>query len=71
MIETWIILNWDKILLSLVTSGALAFCGWCWKQVKAYKLLLNEKKEAVLDDAIEEKIEPVKQDIQQLRDYVA
>jgi hypothetical protein len=69
--EAWILANWDKILLSLVTTGALAFCGWCWKQLKTYKGLLAEKKEAVLDDAIEEKIEPVKQDIQQLRDYVA
>ena len=69
--EAWILANWDKILLSLVTTGALAFCGWCWKQLKTYKGLLAEKKEAALDDAIEEKIEPVKQDIQQLRDYVA
>lgn len=69
--EAWIIENWDKILLSLVTAGALAFCGWCWKQLKTYKSLLEEKKESKLDEAIEEKIEPVKQDIQQLRDYVA
>lgn len=69
--EAWILANLDKILLSLVTTGALTFCGWCWKQLKTYKGLLEEKKEAALDDAIEEKIEPVKQDIQQLRDYVA
>ena len=69
--EAWIAANWGSILLSLVTTGALTFCGWCWKQMKTYKKLLNEKKEAALDDAIEEKIEPVKQDIQQLRDYVA
>lgn len=67
----WLIENWDKILLTLVTTGALTFCGWCWTQLKAYKKLLDEKKEAALDEAIEEKIEPVKQDIQQLRDYVA
>lgn len=69
--EAWFLENWSKILLSLVTTGALTFCGWCWKQLKEYKKLLNEKKETALDDAIEEKIEPVKQDIQQLRDYVA
>lgn len=66
----WIAANWGGILLSLVTTGALAFCGWCWKQLKTYKGLLDEKKEAAIDDAIDEKIEPVKQDIQQLRDYV-
>ena len=69
--EAWIAANWGSILLSLVTTGALTFCGWCWKQMKTYKKLLDEKKEAALDEAIEEKIEPVKQDIQQLRDYVA
>lgn len=67
----WIAVNWDKVLLSLVTAGALTFCGWCWKQLKTYRKLLDEKKEAQFDEAIEEKIEPVKQDIQQLRDYVA
>ena len=66
----WIAANWGGILLSLVTTGALAFCGWCWKQLKTYKGLLDEKKEAAIDEAIDEKIEPVKQDIQQLRDYV-
>lgn len=67
---TWIATNWSSILLSLVTTGALTFCGWCWKQIKNYRKILDEKKEATIDDAIEEKIEPVKQDIQQLRDYV-
>lgn len=66
----WIAANWGGILLSLVTAGALTFCGWCWKQLKTYKGLLDEKKEAAIDEAIDEKIEPVKQDIQQLRDYV-
>lgn len=68
--EAWILENWSKILLSLVTTGALAFCGWCWKQLQSYKKLIDEKKESAIDEAIEEKIEPVKQDIQQLRDYV-
>lgn len=68
--EAWIAENWSSILLSLVTAGALALCGWCWKQLKEYRKLLDQKKEQAMDDAIEEKIEPVKQDIQQLRDYV-
>lgn len=68
--EAWFAANWGGILLSLVTAGALAFCGWCWKQLKTYRGLLDEKKEHAVDEAIEEKIEPVKQDIQQLRDYV-
>ena len=68
--EAWILENWGKILLTLVTTGALSFCGWCWKQLKQYKKLLVKQEAQKIDDAIEEKIEPVKQDIQQLRDYV-
>lgn len=69
--EAWIAAHWGDVLLSLVTAGALGLCAWLGRQLKQLKGLLNEKKEAALDDAIEEKIEPVKQDIQQLRDYVA
>ena len=69
--EAWIAANIGSILLSLVTAGALGFCGWCWKQMKTYKKLLDEKKQGQIDEAIEEKIEPVKKDIQELRDYVA
>lgn len=69
--EAWIVANLDKILLSLVTTGALTFCGWCWKQIKNYRKLLQEQEANRFDEAIDEKIEPVKQDIQELRDYVA
>ena len=67
----WIAANIGSIFLSLVTAGALTMCGWFWKQVRGYKKLLDEKKQEQMDDAIEEKIEPIKKDIQELRDYVA
>ena len=67
----WIASNWSEILLALVIGGAGTFCGWCWKQLKTYKKLLKQQENNAIDEAIEEKIEPVKQDIQQLRDYVA
>jgi hypothetical protein len=67
----WFLENWSSILLSLVTAGALGVCGWFGLQLKTYRKLLNEKKETQLDEAIEEKIEPVKKDIQELRDYMA
>lgn len=70
MIAEWLTANWGSILLSLVTAGALAFCRWSWKQMKTYKSLLDEKEATKLEDTIEEKLEPVVQDIQQLRDYV-
>lgn len=62
--------NWDKVALSLITTGALAFCGWTWRQMKNYKSLLNEKNAEALDNAIEEKLAPIVNDIEQLRAYI-
>ena len=66
----WLNDNWSSILLALVTAGALAFCRWTWKKMKEYKKTLEEQEASRMDEHIEEKIEPVKHDIQQLRDYV-
>lgn len=68
--QEFFINNWDKILLSLITAGALAFCRWSWKQVKSYKALVEEKNLETLDEAIDEKLMPVIDDIEQLRSYI-
>lgn len=62
--------NWPSILLSLTTAGALAFCRWAWKQIKAYKQLLAEREHDSLDEAIEEKLAPILEDIEDLREYI-
>ena len=69
MIE-FLIANWASILLSLVTAGALAFCKWSWGQVKTYKVLLEEKENEKLDDTIDEKLTPIVDEIEQLRNYI-
>jgi hypothetical protein len=43
--EAWIAENWGKVLLSLVTTGALSLCGWMWKQIKNYKRLLDQQED--------------------------
>lgn len=68
--ETWIAENWSKILLSLVTSGALGICAWLWAQVKNYKKLLDEKENDKMEEAIEEKLAPVLHEIEELRAYI-
>ena len=70
MITAWLAANWGSILLSLVTAGALTFCGWTWKQMKTYKALLNEKKEEKMEETIDDKLAPIIQDMEELRDYV-
>lgn len=72
--EAWIAENWGKILLTLVSSGALALCTWLWSQIKNYKALIDEKKaekEAEkMEEAIEEKLTPILDEIEDLRTYI-
>lgn len=68
--EAWIAENWGKVLLSLVTTGALGLCGWFWRQLKNYKRLLDQQEEQQLEDVIEEKLAPVLHEIEELRTYI-
>lgn len=58
-----------EIILALVTSGALGFCKYLHSQLKNYKALLNEKNDEKLDETIQSKIEPVLQELEELRKY--
>lgn len=68
--EQWFASNWSAILLTLVTSGALAFCGYLWKQVKEYKRLLKQEEIKQEEVRIDEKLEPIIEDMEELRNYV-
>lgn len=70
MIAEFFAAHWASILLSLITAGALAFCRWTWKQMKTYRQLLEEKERGKMDEAIEHKLEPIVEEIEQLRDYI-
>ena len=59
-----------EILFSLISAGALAFCRHLYKQNKYYKGLEAKEKEEKLDSKIEEKIAPVLQEIEELREYI-
>ena len=62
--------NWSSILLSLITAGALAFCRYCWKQMKNYRSLLDQKGQNDLENLIEVKTEPIIEEIEELRAYI-
>lgn len=59
-----------EIVFALISAGALAFCRYLYKQLKAYKQLLNEKKYEDLDDRIDEKLKPILDDIEEIRCYI-
>ena len=59
-----------ELVMSLITTGALAFCKYMHSQKENYKKLLEEKDHDKLDDEIDEKLEPIVQEIEELRKYI-
>ena len=62
--------HWEAILLSLTTAGALAFCRHIWKQLQKYKSLVEEKETDAREELIDKKIEPIVEEIEELRKYI-
>lgn len=59
-----------EILLSLATAGALAFCKYLHRQLKNYQALLNEQESNATDTQIDQHLEPIINDIEELRRYI-
>ena len=59
-----------ELVMSLITAGALAFCKYMNSKMKNYKKLLEEKDHDELDDEIDKKLEPIVQEIEELRKYI-
>ena len=59
-----------EIIFGLISAGALAFCKYLYNKMKTYKKLIEEKENSSLDNTIENHIEPIRQEIEELRKYV-
>lgn len=59
-----------ELVMSLITAGALAFCKYMHSQMKNYKKLLEKKDHDELNDEIDKKLEPIVQEIEELRKYI-
>ena len=59
-----------ELVMSLITAGALAFCKYMHGQMKNYKKLLEEKDHDELNNEIDKKLEPIVQEIEELRKYI-
>ena len=59
-----------EIIFGLISAGALAFCKCLYGKMKTYKKLVEEKENDTLDNTIETHIEPIRQEIEELRKYV-
>lgn len=59
-----------EILFGLISAGALAFCKYLYKQLMAYKKMLQEKENNNIVELIDEKLKPIIEDIEELRTYI-
>ena len=59
-----------EILFCLISAGALAFCRYLYKQLMAYKKMLQEKENNDIVELIDEKLKPIVEDIEELRTYI-
>lgn len=59
-----------EILFGLISAGALAFCKYLSKELKNYKALLEKQENEDLNEAIETRLQPVKEEIEELRKHI-
>lgn len=59
-----------EIIFGLISAGLLAFCKYLHSKLKSYRDMEAKQDDATLEDKIENHIEPIRQEIEQLRKYV-
>ena len=59
-----------ELVMSLITTGALALCKYMHSQKENYRKLLEEKDHDKLDNEIDKKLEPIVQEIEEIRKYI-
>ena len=61
---------WAEIILSIVTAGAVGFSKYIWKKKKKYKAIIEQAESDRESDLLDDKLEPIKQEIEDLRTYI-
>lgn len=59
-----------EIIFALISAGALAFCKYMHSQMKNYKKMLKEKEDEEMVDTIDLKLEPIYNELEELRKYI-
>ena len=62
---------WLELVFALITAGALSFCRYSWGKMKKYKGIINQANDEHLLQVIDQRLEPIKQDLIDLRDILA
>ena len=66
----FVIKYWVEFALGLVAAGLGAFCKHLMKERKQYRELMEQEELKKQDEHIEEKINPIVDDIEQIRTYL-
>lgn len=61
---------WSEVLLTVVTTSAVGFCKYLYNKVKSYRTILEGKETDELNEIIDNKIEPILNEIEELRNYM-
>ena len=67
---TFIAEHFIEIIFGLISAGLLAFCKSIHGKMKKYQAMVEEQKNDDLDEKIESHIEPIKEEIEDLRKYI-
>lgn len=59
-----------EILFGLISAGCLAFCKHIHNKNKQYKAMIEDKKTEDIEHKIDEKIEPIYEELQSVRNYI-
>lgn len=61
---------WLEVIFGLISAGALAFCKYLHSQIKEYKRLLELRENDNIGKTIEEKLQPINDEIKKLEKYI-
>lgn len=67
---TFIAEHFIEIIFGLISAGLLAFCKHIYNKMKQYRELAEEQRNDMREEQIEKHIEPIKQEIEDLRAYI-
>ena len=67
---TFLATYWLELIFGLIAAGALALCKYFHKKVKEIKKLYENEEAEALEHRIEVKLEPIYQELEELRDVV-
>ena len=59
-----------EIVLAICTTGSIALAKWFHSQIKKYKSMIKDQEKEDAIAAVDAKLEPIYQELEDLRDYV-